>query len=217
MCFELFDPKADVRITGGNLPHWYQPSVTYFITLRTADSIPADVGVLWHRRRDDWLRRHGIDPNLNGSRNALHALPDREQREFHNTFSQEFLRYLDLGCGECVLKRPELAGSVSKSLLHFDGVRYHMGDFVVMPNHIHMLVCLLESTDLEEQCYSWKKFTATEMNHALGRQGEFWQYESFDHLVQSPAQFDRFQCYIADNPSHANLREGEYLYYKRPK
>jgi hypothetical protein len=61
MTFELFDPQREVRITAGNLPHWYQPGVTYFVTIRTEDSIPKDVADLWYRRRNDWLRRHGID------------------------------------------------------------------------------------------------------------------------------------------------------------
>jgi hypothetical protein len=58
-----------------------------------------------------------------------------------------------------------------------------------MPNHVHLLVCLLGNTDLEEQCYSWKKYTATSINRALGQKGRFWQEESFDHLVRSPEQF----------------------------
>ena len=46
--FELFDPCDEVCIReGGNLPHWYQPGVTYFITFRTADSIPEKVAKLW--------------------------------------------------------------------------------------------------------------------------------------------------------------------------
>jgi type I restriction enzyme R subunit len=123
--------------------------------------------------------------------------------------------YLDRGHGECVLKRPELAGVVARSLRHFDAQRYHLGDFVVMPNHVHVLVCLLGDTELESLCYSWKKFTAAEINRALGRKGRFWQEESFDHLVRSPEQFDHLRRYIADNPRKAGLSSGESLYWRR--
>jgi len=63
---------------------------------------------------------------------------------------------LDKGWGACELRRPEIARIAADSLLHFDEARYRMGDFVVMPNHVHTLVCLLGQTDIVKQCYSWK-------------------------------------------------------------
>jgi len=214
MSFQLFDPDEDVRITAGRLPHWYQPGATYFVTFRTGDSIPRSVGDLWQRRRNDWLQRHGINPDGRGWQRALRALPELQQWEFHSTFSREFMEHLDAGYGECVLQRRELAKIVAASLLYFDGDRYAMGDFVVMPNHVHLLVGLLGQTDIEEQCRSWKKYTATRINRALRRRGEFWQTESFDHLVRSPEQFEYFQRYIADNPRKGRLNEDQYLYYQ---
>jgi REP element-mobilizing transposase RayT len=212
MIFELFDPAMDFRITAGKLPHWYQPGVTY----RTDDSLPRAVADLWYRRRHDWLRRHGIDPSKPRWNARLGELPDAQQREFHNTFSREFLEHLDTGYGAGVLKRPELATIVADNLRHFDGQRYILGDFVVMPNHVHLLVCLLGATDIEKQCFSWKKYQATQINRALGRLGRFWHEESFDHLVRSPEHFEYFRRYIADNPLKAGLCEHEYLYWRRP-
>ncbi len=59
--FELPDPDNDVRIRkGANLPHWYQPGVTYFITFRTEDSIPAELARRWHARRENWLAQHDM-------------------------------------------------------------------------------------------------------------------------------------------------------------
>jgi REP element-mobilizing transposase RayT len=215
MTFELFDPKADLRITAGNLPHWYQPGVTYFISFRTDDSLPIEVATTWYRRREDWLRHHGIDPSTPDWTVRLHALPKAQERQFHETFSREFMESLDKGHGACVLKRPELARIVGDALLHFHGQRYLLSDFVVMPNHVHLLVCLLGDTDIQKQCYSWKKYSATHLNRMLGRQGRFWQEESFDHLVRSPEQFEYLRRYIADNPKKARLREGEFLLWQR--
>ncbi|MGA2068787.1 MAG: transposase [Thermoguttaceae bacterium] len=216
MVFELFDPAMDVRITAGDLPHWYQPGVTYFITYRTADSLPTDVAELWYRHRDDWLRRHGVDPRAPRWRERLRELPESKQHEFHNTFSREFLEHLDRGHGACVLKRPDLAAIMAENLGHFDGERYILGDFVVMPNHVHLLVCLLGATDIEDQCYSWKKYTATRINKVLARHGRFWHEESFDHLVRKPAHFEHLRRYIGENPKKARLRENEYLHWRRP-
>ncbi|MDA0284803.1 MAG: transposase [Planctomycetota bacterium] len=214
MPFELFDPNADVRITAGHLPHWYQPGVTYFVTFRTADSLPVEVADLWHRNRRDWLARHGIDADRTDWKQRLTLLSEDAQREFHNTLSDEFLTHLDKGHGECVLRRPELAKIVANSLWHFDGQRYQLGEFVVMPNHVHLLVALLGDTDIEAQCYSWKKFAATQINRVLGEKGRFWQEESFDHLVRSPEQFDCLRRYIAENGPKAGLRPGEYYHWK---
>jgi type I restriction enzyme R subunit len=215
MAFELFDPSGDLRITAGKLPHWYQPGVTYFITFRTDDSFPVVVARQWYSRRDQWLRDHGIDPAALGWESRLRELPDELCLEFHSTFSHEFMEHLDKGHGECALRRPELARIVAVSLHHFNGERYLLGDYVVMPNHVHLLVCLLGATDAEGQCYSWKKFTSTQINSRLGRKGRFWHEESFDHLVRTSGQFEYLRTYIANNPKRAGLSEGEYLYWRR--
>jgi REP element-mobilizing transposase RayT len=205
----------DLRLTEGKLPHWYQPGVTYFITWRTDDSIPREVLDLWVRRRDDWLRRHGIDPLTPRWSARLDKLPYGQQHEFHTTFSREFLEYLDRGYGACVLRKGELAAIVADSLRYFDGDRYVLADFVVMPNHVHVQVGLLGGTDVEEQCFSWKKFTATKINRVLGRRGRFWHEESFDHLVRTPEYFDHFRRYIADNGNAAGLSRQDYLHWSR--
>jgi len=215
MSFELFDPTEAVRITAGNLPHWYQPRVTYFITFRTEDSFPVLVADQWFQRRAEWLQRRGISARQVDWKVRLRKLPLIEQREFHETFSRELMEHLDKGHGACVLRDPELSQIVADSLHHFEGVRYFLGDFVVVPNHVHLLVCMIGTTEVESQCYSWKKFTATKINKVLGQKDRFWQEESFDHLVRSPGQFDRLRDYIAENPKKAGLRSGEYLYWKR--
>src|SRR4051812_34525834 len=98
MTFELFDRQGEVRITAGHLPHWYQPGVTYFITFRTDDSVPAPLAEAWQRRREEWLRGHGIDLNATGWAMRLRRLPELE-RQYHLNFSREFLDYLDKGYG----------------------------------------------------------------------------------------------------------------------
>ena len=122
------------------------------------------------------------------------------------------MEYLDNGLGRCDLKRPRLSKIVADSLLYFNGDRYQIGDFVIMPNHVHLLVCLLGDTDLLKQCRSWKKFSAGKINKLLERSGRFWQEESFDHLVRSSEQFCAIQQYIMKNPSY--LSNGEYFLYQ---
>ncbi len=134
--------------------------------------------------------------------------------DFHRRFTSEFESYLDRGFGACLLRQPDLAAIVADSLHNFDEERYQLGDFIVMPNHVHLLCCLTGDTDIEEQCKSWKRFTARMINKASASAGRFWQEESFDHLVRSPDQFEYLRRYIAENPGKARLREGEFLYYR---
>jgi REP element-mobilizing transposase RayT len=213
--FELFDPKQDYVVRQGTLPHWFQPGVTYFITFRTQDSVPQSLLRSWHRRRDDWLRRHGIHPAATNCRQQLRASPELEH-EFNSKFTRVFMEYLDRGYGACVLRNSQAAELVAKTLRHFDGNRYELDSFVVMPNHVHVIAGLLRATEIEAQCQSWKRFSAGKINRLLGRSGRFWQAESFDHMIRSPDHFEYFQRYIAENPRQAHLRPGEFLYWKRP-
>ncbi|MDX1944572.1 MAG: hypothetical protein SFU86_04125 [Pirellulaceae bacterium] len=215
MQFQFFDPEADIAVSARRLPHWEQARATYFITFRTADSLPESVLRAWRQERDRWLRQHHIDPLADNWQDQLRGLPAAAQHEFSNRFTRHWQELLDSGHGECVLRRPELSQIVARSLLHADGDRYDLGDFVVMPNHVHLLVMFAGLRVMKLQCRSWKKFTAGEINLRLGRRGAFWQGESFDHLVRSEVQFEYLRSYIRENPAKAGLRVGEFHYYRR--
>lgn len=212
--FQFFDPDADVDVSYRCLPHWQQPGVTYFVTFRTADSIPAPALKQWVYERNQWLRRHGINPLARDLDRRIEQLPKLERKQFQSTFTKKWHALLDECHGACVLKRPDLSQEVANSLKHFDGLRYQLGDFVVMPNHVHLLVMFPGLEQLRLQCRSWKKYTAGKINRVLGRKGPFWQDESFDHIVRSQEQFDYFRWYLADNPQRAKLRPGEYYHYR---
>ena len=89
-----------------------------------------------------------------------------------------------------------------------------MSDFVVMPNHVHLLA-QFTAVDMNVQCESWKHFTAVRINQNLGTSGRFWQVEQFDTLVRSEMQFDAIRQYIADNPRKATLSDDEFIHYSR--
>ena len=89
-----------------------------------------------------------------------------------------------------------------------------MGDFVVMPNHVHLLASFPTEDAMKSQCDSWLHFTAFQINKRLGRKGKFWQQEPFDHLVRSVEQYEYLRRYIVENPIKAKLSPGEY-YYRR--
>ncbi len=214
--FLFFDPEAELTITRGHLPHWDQQGSTYFITWRTADSIPKPVWEKWRRERGAWLRDHGINPELKDWRSHVELLPAPERREFRR-FSRMLEDELDLCHGACVLRQPGLRSIVEASLHHFAGTRYLLGDFVVMPNHVHLLAGRMARDNMRRQVESWKKWTALEINKLLGLRGRIWQDEHFDHLVRNAEAFEKCRRYIVGNPVKAGLREGEYHYWRRPE
>jgi putative transposase len=213
MLGELFDPHADFFVEEHFRPHWSQAGAVVFITFRTHDSIPRELLQRWEREKQQWLRSHGHDTTEHWT-TIVPTLTDKEQTEFHKHFNRCREHFLDTCHGRCLLQRPELAQIVADSLLHFDGERYHMGDFVVMPTHVHLLAGFASADAMAKQCDSWLHFTAFRINKAIGEKGKFWQQEPFDHLVRSLEQYDYLRQYIADNPLKAGLKSGEYLYHR---
>lgn len=213
MLGETFDPKSEFLIRDGVRPHWSQAGVIVFITARLHDSIPDEVLRRWEREKQDWMIRHGHQGHWS---DVLPTLTETEQ----NTFRQHFNRcredLLDDCLGACVLRDPENAAIVSDSLMHFDGERYRMGDFVVMPNHIHLLAAFPDADTMTKQCDSWLHYTARQINLRIGRSGKLWQQEPFDHLVRSAEQYEYLRQYIADNPIKARLAPGSFLYRRYP-
>jgi type I restriction enzyme R subunit len=211
MLGEMFDPKTDFSIHEHCRPHWSQAGAVVFITFRTADSIPREVLERWEREKREWLIGNGIESNEHWSK-VVPTLKPELQNKFKQTFNRHREDFLDTCQGECVLQRNELAQVVHDSLLHFDGDRYRMGDFIVMPNHVHLLCTFLSKEALVTQCDSWLHFTARQINLKLGRKGKLWQQEPFDHLVRSPKQYEYLRKYIADNGVKAGLQDGQFLY-----
>jgi putative transposase len=213
MLGELFDPKAELLIYEHCRPHWSQAGAIVFITFRTADSIPQEVIDRWEREKRGWVAARGYEAAPDWSETVA-KLSAKDRADFHRHFDRCREEYLDTCHGRCLLRRPDLAKIVADALLHFDGQRYRMGDFVVMPNHVHMLAAFASAASMKEQCDSWLHYSAFRINQAIGERGKFWQQEPFDHLVRSPEQYDYLRDYIADNPRKACLRVGEY-YYRR--
>ena len=176
--------------------------------------MPKSVVAEWHSERNHWLRANDIDPDSDVHW-QVNQLGSDLRSEYYNTFSERWHRQLDLCHGECLLRRPDLAKIVTDSFHHFDGTRYQLTDFVVMPNHVHLLVAFHDEDSMLLQCESWKRFTATKINRIVGRRGRFWQQDGFDHLVRSAEQLYYLRDYIRDNPSKAHLKANEYVHYSR--
>ena len=94
---QLFDPNAEFSIVERKLPHWSQTGAVCFITWRTIDSIPKSVLNRWHADREDWLRRHVIDPRGSDWKSQVQRLPPKLRAEFGRDFSDRWHRHFDAG------------------------------------------------------------------------------------------------------------------------
>lgn len=161
----------------GYLPHYDVPGVTQFVTMRLHDSMPAS-------RRSQW-------------ESLLHLENDRERRK-------QLEAYLDRSLGECWLRQPAIAELAENAVRFFDGERYQLQAWVIMPNHVHLLVDIWQ-TPLADLVKSWKQFISREANKLLKRQGTFWERDYWDTLMRSDEQRRKAVHYIEANPVKAGL------------
>ncbi|MGA8221748.1 MAG: transposase [Candidatus Acidiferrales bacterium] len=192
---------ATIR-TRGFLPHWEANHAIYFVTFRLADSLPVSLLQQFEHERQD------IIATALAQKRKLSA---SEHDQLEKLFDVKIQSKLDAGTGCCHLANPAVADAVAEALRHFDSSRYHMYAWCVMPNHVHTLFRLLADHTLPEVLHSRKSFSAKEANRLLGRTGEFWQREYYDHLVRGEEGFYRTVRYILENPAKAGLKNWRWV------
>jgi REP element-mobilizing transposase RayT len=112
---------------------------------------------------------------------------------------------LDRGLGPVWLADPECAAIVADALRQFDGQRYDLLAWCVMPNHVHVLIRQFEGWPLRKVVKSWKAYTARMINRRLERTGPFWAADYFDRCTRDEAQLIGAVRYIENNPVKAGL------------
>jgi REP element-mobilizing transposase RayT len=114
-------------------------------------------------------------------------------------------RQLDVGLGSCWLCRPDVASIVEQAILHFDGERYRILAWCIMPNHVHIVLEPGGGHRLGAILHSWKSFTANEANKLIGRTGAFWHDDYFDRYMRDEDHLIRTIGYVEQNPVTAGL------------
>ncbi|HRK21570.1 MAG TPA: hypothetical protein PLX06_07170 [Fimbriimonadaceae bacterium] len=149
-------------------------------------------------RLDDSLSPHLIDQ----WKAVLKHLPEKDQkRELYRKIET----HLDEGHGSQILKNPAAAKIVQDCLVHGHHTKYTLHHWVVMPTHVHVILTPLNDRTLESILKPLKSFSALQINRVLGREGQLWQYESFDRLIRDFEHFQNTACYIEWNPVKAKL------------
>lgn len=172
------DARSPRWYWGEHLPHFDQPEAVQSITIRLFDSLPQEKLAELEREKeriDDVTRRKRIEA------------------------------WLDTGYGACFLSQPKVGAVVENAFKFFHGQRYWLHAWVVMPNHVHVLIELMAEPTLKEILHSWKSYTAHEVNKTLGRRGKFWEDDYWDRYIRNQAHFDNARDYIHQNPVKASL------------
>jgi putative transposase len=188
-----------------HLPHIQPPGATLFITFRLAGSIPTEV---LQQLRAEADRVEAIlagipDPQARAERAYL------EQRRLFGKWDTA----LDTAqSGPFWLRDPQIADLLAESLHHRDGRVYDLVAYCIMPNHVHVVYTPLPKEDgtyhaMSAIMHSLKLYTAGESNLLLGREGQFWQHENYDHVVRDEAELRRIIWYVLNNPVKAGLVE----------
>ncbi len=199
--FKPFDPKESYSVNWRVLPHWRQAGSTYFITFRLNDSLPSDVYRKLITDRDNRLAT--LAPNA----------PKQLRDDVFALFSAELENTLDSGLGHCVLRESAVSEFLEQTLLYRDQKDYWLHHYVIMPNHVHVLVTA-GATPLSEAVAAWKSVSSHRINKHLGRTGSLWQEESFDHIVRDDQYLRSYRNYITENPVRARLGVGAYRLFE---
>jgi len=112
---------------------------------------------------------------------------------------------LDAGAGACWLGRADVAALVQDALLHFDGNRYRLLAWCLMPNHVHVIIEIVDTHSVSDTVRGWKSFTARRANEILGRSGSFWHPDYFDRYMRNAGHLERTIAYVENNPVTAGL------------
>lgn len=178
-------PKKESRdgwYSRGYFPHFDGEAVTQHVCFHLFDSLPQHILEIW--------------------REEFKSLPTKEADIERLKRIQS---YLDSGYGECFLQDDLLAEIVENALLYFDGERYTLHAWCVMPNHVHTLFTPKTVFKMSEIIHSWKSFTATKCNDILRRTGKFWEREAFDRYIRNEQHYLNTLTYIENNPVKAGL------------
>jgi REP-associated tyrosine transposase len=172
----------------GYLPHFDAGAIVQTVTFRLADSLP----------REYFEKAASIASNA-------------KERFF-------FLeKGIDQGRGDCVLTNPANASIVRTALGYFDGERYRLLAWAIMPNHVHAMIEQIQGYALGSVVHSWKSYTANLINN--GAKKRLWAPDYFDRYVRDEEHYANARFYIENNPVKARLVEKpeDWLYSSAAK
>lgn len=192
-------PKKINRVR--NLPHWQRTDATYFVTFRLNGSLPKKV-------IDQLKDEHFFEKTKLLKQGFSEFETKLKLRQLYEVYFGKFDHLLDQSSKDPLhLKIDTIAKIVADVIMYFDEKRYVIINFCIMPNHVHLIFCQLQD-ELENILASIKKFSARKSNQILDLTGtQFWQNDSYDHIIRNEGELKYYIQYNLLNPVKANLVE----------
>lgn len=200
------------------LPHWQPPEGTFFITDRLYGSVPKPVIERLKSEHQQALQLLDIDHKSSleavakglskETKQTLEGILHRKRYDESKRHFQRFDTFLDSNLNEPhYLKDPSIAQLNLDNYHHYAGRYFTLWACCIMSNHVHLLLTLKpEAPILWKVMQDMKKYSGRKCNQLLGLSGQFWEAESYDHLVREKAgEFERILWYILNNPVKAGL------------
>ena len=175
----------------GYLPHFDAVGVSQFVTIRLADSLPTSV-------------HNALEAELALLKQNQGSPTERLRRR-----QARLEQLLDAGYGACWLKSEDVALVVVASLTFLVNEGHSIFRWVIMPNHLHLLIAVRQGYELSSVMRRFKGYTAKEANKVLQRSGSFWFPEFFDRYIRDEQHYEDVIRYIDRNPVQAGLVKHE--------
>ena len=188
-----------VHKTGTRIPHWVQEGASYFITFRCADSIPTGLARQWSHERECWLNAHPP------------PWTEEEERAYTEKFTARMEEWLDQGMGACLLRDQANRDLLEQALIRFDGIRLDVDGYVIMPNHVHLIIHPHENEDPIRLIGGMKGASARAIQARMGKSGEtFWMPDEYNRIIRDAKELVAYRHYLEINPLRAGLHEREF-------
>jgi REP element-mobilizing transposase RayT len=190
-----------------NLPHYQTSEGVYSVVFRLYGSLPKDVVL---QMQDELRQQVNAIRKDSSTADQIASLYEKHFRKF------DFLLDRSVS-GSAWLSTEPVARIVSDALRYWDGIRFTLICYCIMPNHVHLIISLKETADVRDSkdkkyiltdiLHSIKRFSAHRANAYLKRKGIFWQHESYDHIIRDSEELRRSVEYVVNNPVEAGLTE----------
>ena len=197
---KFVNTNEHINVLADRLPHWNQSCCVQFVTFRLADSLPQTKLQEFTDNKRVWLEHH--------------PKPwDEATQEEYDSFANAMEKWIDAGYGSCVLSERQIRNVVIETLMHYDSEHYYLHAFVIMPNHVHVLLTPNREVLVQDIVKTWKTFSARQINRLTNKKGSLWESSCFDHMIRNADEYRKKLEYIIANPR--NLPHGSYTLFVR--
>ena len=181
------------------MPHWTVERAIYHICFRLSDSVPVEKQREWEEERKAFAAK----------RKAGVPLSEDDVKRLRYLYSEKIEQYLDSGYGSCLLRGDGVLAVVRDTIFYNNGKTYQLHAYGIMPNHIHICVEIFAAQDMAKVVQAWKSTLAHRINRLLGRTGELWQEDYYNHIIRSAKEYAYQMKYIRDNDGVEGWRYDE--------